>query len=123
MTSILREDQFFDNECDFAKVYTRETLKIMERILLKNRISYFIREEDTSIFAKLFASSANRYRCVIRINKRDIEDAMEAVRGVRGIDIVCREPVHDWCPKEKLRRLEAEKALAKEAEKSRAYGR
>ncbi len=49
MSSIIKENQYFDNGCDFCKVYTCDMLDRVERALLEARISFSIREEDTSI--------------------------------------------------------------------------
>ncbi|SDZ76802.1 hypothetical protein SAMN02745687_00347 [Lachnospiraceae bacterium NK3A20] len=110
MSSILLENQYFDNECDFCKVYSEENLLKIENIFLKNRISYFIKPEDDSLLARLFGSVMNRQRMVIRINNRDIERAVRLVDGIHGVDVIAAMPQSDWCPREHLARRRKEAA-------------
>ena len=53
MSSIIKENQYFDNGCDFCKVYTCDMLDRVERALLEARISFSIREEDTVLSASI----------------------------------------------------------------------
>ena len=54
MTSILREDQYFDNETDFCVVTGAAAMNQLEQLFLRNRISYFIKVQERSIFQKIF---------------------------------------------------------------------
>lgn len=90
------------NECDYCKVYNETTLHQVERLFLKNRISYFIKQQDFSLFSFLF--SANKTSCVFRINKRDVALANYLLSDIRGIDIITDSVQEDWSPKAQLAR-------------------
>ena len=107
MSSILREDQYFDNEADFCRTDSQTVREELERVFLRNRISYFVKYEDRSLLDRLFKGK-EKDRCVIRINNRDIALATRLVRDIRGVEIIGKEPEPDWSPKEKLRRMQAE---------------
>lgn len=104
MSSILRDDSYFNNETDFCKIFSDSVLQVVEDILLENRISYFIKEQDSSILARLFSNSKE---CrIVRINTRDIHRAVDLIYGIRGAEIICDEPKEDWSPKRKLLSLQ-----------------
>ncbi len=118
MSSIIKENQYFDNGCDFCKVYTCDMLDRVERALLEARISFSIREEDTSLFERIFGNRKNKYRSIVRINSLDYERAVRAVSDIRGVSIICEEPGRDWCPMDKVRRRQQE---AKERHEEEYY--
>lgn len=102
MSDIDFDRRMLSNECDFCKVYSEANLHRVERVFLKNRVSYFIRQEDFSLFAFLFSN--NKMSCVFRINRRDIPLATYLVSDIRGIDILERDVHEDWSPKAQLER-------------------
>ena len=118
MSSIIKENQYFDNGCDFCKVYTCDMLDRVERALLEARISFSIREEETSLFERIFGNRKNKYRSIVRINSLDYERAVRAVSDIRGVSIICEEPGRDWCPMDKVRRRQQE---AKERHEEEYY--
>ncbi|MCR4901961.1 MAG: hypothetical protein K6A23_03820 [Butyrivibrio sp.] len=85
MSSILQDDQVFDNEVPFCKVYSKESKKILEDRFLSNRISYYIQWQDQNFLQKLFAGKKEQLLCTIKINQADIERATELVEGIEGI--------------------------------------
>ena len=46
MSSILREDQYFDNEADFCVVWNEDSKAEIEQLFLDHRISYFVKESS-----------------------------------------------------------------------------
>ena len=109
MSSILREDQYFDNECEFCIATGVDALNQLEQIFLKNRISYFIRDKHTSVFRRILKANSREAQFIVRINNRDIALATELAQDLPGIRITGRIPESDWSPKEKLKRLNEQK--------------
>jgi hypothetical protein len=109
MSSILREDQYFNNESNFCRVSGAKAKAALEKILLANGISYFVKWDDRSWLSRLLEGGRNEHGvCTIRINTGDIARATELVKGMEGITVIGREPQHDWSPKEqKLREQRA----------------
>ena len=105
MSSILREDQYFNNEADFCVVWNEDSLKKIERIFLSERISYFITDEKMSILQRLFGPGRRTPGVLVRINGRDMARASELVSALPDVEIVGEIPAQDWSPKEKIRRM------------------
>ncbi len=87
MSSIIQENQVFNNEVSFCRVYSEESKKILEDRFLENRISYFVDWQETSFFKKIFGGKKNKILCTIRINSQDVERARELVSGLEDIKI------------------------------------
>ena len=85
MSSILQEDQVFNNEEVFCRVFSLESKKELESRFLKHRISYYVDWQDGSLLQKLLSIGKERIICTIRINKADMERARELTRDIRGI--------------------------------------
>lgn len=68
-----------NNEIELCEVPNSECRKAIERALLKNRISYYIRWPRTTVFSK------NKDLCIICVNDNSREEAEEVVR------VVCEE--------------------------------
>lgn len=112
VSTILREDQYFDSEADFCRVYDDAVLHVLERMLLRNGISYFIKEENTSLLARLLCMRRSGF--VVRINGRDMEKAIWLAEELRGVEIIGELPEKDWIPREAgLRRKEEERERAR----------
>ncbi len=110
MSYIYLDASSFNNEVEFCRVTSEKALQQLENLFLKNRISYFIKEEDGSFFSRLFGRSGGRSRCIVRINSKDVEQATELAAQVEGIELLGAQPKrNDWCPKDKLKK-EEEKA-------------
>lgn len=87
MSSIIQEDQVFNNEVSFCRVYSQESKKILEERFLANRISYFVDWQDQSFLKRLFGGNKSKILCTIRINRQDVERARELVSGLEDIKI------------------------------------
>lgn len=64
-----------NNEIELCEVADEECKKMIERALLQNRISYYIRWTKASLFGK-------RQHCIICVNDNSKEDAEELVRSI-----------------------------------------
>lgn len=64
-----------NNEIELCEVSDEECKKMIERALLQNRISYYIRWTKASFFGK-------KQNCIICINDNSKEEAEELVRTI-----------------------------------------
>lgn len=65
----------FNNEIELCEVADEDCKKLIEKALLQNRISYFIRWTKASLFSK-------RQNCIICVNDNSKEAAEELVRSI-----------------------------------------
>ncbi|MBO6000012.1 MAG: hypothetical protein J6P87_10025 [Lachnospiraceae bacterium] len=112
MTSIFKDDQYFDHEINFCIAFGIKARRFVEREFLKNRISYFIKVRRRSIIRKILSGWRAEDLFIVRINDRDVERAIPLVDGQENVEIVARPPAADWSPKMKLERLERERENA-----------
>ena len=85
MSSIIQNNQVFNNEISFCRVYSVESKKQLEERFLAHRISYFIEWQEKSIIQKLFDRDGNKIVCTFRINRGDVNKARELAQGIEGI--------------------------------------
>ncbi len=65
-----------NHEVDFCKVYDMETKEKVERILLKNRISYFVEWEEKGLNSLLFfRKPRGKSACIFRIHSDEVPKA------------------------------------------------
>lgn len=89
MSAITLGNKAFDREVAFCKVYSLESKEKLERLFLKNRISYFIEWQDKSLWQRLTGKEKTKEKNVftIRINEADVEKARELVSGMESVKI------------------------------------
>ncbi len=87
MSSIIQNNQVFNNEIAFCRVYSMESKKQLEERFLAHRISYFIEWQDKSILQKLFDRNGNKIVCTFRINRGDAVKARQLVQGIEGVKL------------------------------------
>lgn len=85
MSSIIQNNQVFNNEVPFCRVYSIESKKQLEERFLSHRISYFIEWQEKSVIQRLFDRSGSKIVCTFKINKSDIARAKELSQGIEGI--------------------------------------
>ena len=85
MSSIIQNNQVFNNEVPFCRVYSVESKKQLEERFLAHRISYFIEWQDKSILQRLFDRKGSKIVCTFKINKGDLLKAKELSQGIEGI--------------------------------------
>ena len=81
------DDQAFNREVTFCRVYSQESKKKLEKLFLQNRISYFIEWQERSLFSRLFVGEKQKEKNVftVRINEADVERASELARGMEDV--------------------------------------
>ena len=84
MTSIFG-DQTFNREISFCRVYSVDSKDKLEKLFLKNQISYFIEWQEPSFFAKLFGGDKQKSNFTVRINEADVERATKLVHGLEAV--------------------------------------
>ena len=85
MSSIIQNNQVFNNEVPFCRVYSMDSKKQLEERFLAHRISYFIEWQDKSILQRIFDRSGSKIVCTFKINKGEIARARELAQGIEGI--------------------------------------
>ena len=74
-----------NHEVAFCKVYDMATKEKVERILLKNRISYYVEWEDKGFGGLfMFRKPKGRTAWVFRIHSDEVARARELLRSVLG---------------------------------------
>ena len=86
MSSILPSDSIYDNEVSFCRVYGTENKKNLEKLFLKERISYYIVWQNEHWWQK-FLSGQKREICTFKINKADVPRARDLVAEMQGVRI------------------------------------
>lgn len=83
------DDQRFNREVSFCKVYSLEDKEKLEKVFLKNRISYFIEWQERPFFSRMFGSDRQKEKNIftIRINEADVEKATELVQGIESVKL------------------------------------
>lgn len=84
MSAIMIEN--FNREVPFCKVYSLGDKDKLEKLFLKNRISYFIEWQNKSFFQKVLGGK-DKNVFTIRINEADVERARELVQGMEFVKI------------------------------------
>ncbi len=89
MSAVVYDDKFFHREVAFCKVYSLDSKEKLEKLFLKNRISYYIEWQDKSFFQRVFSKGNSKEKSVftIRINEADVERAKELVQGIDSIKL------------------------------------
>ncbi|MBQ2934843.1 MAG: hypothetical protein IJ029_00540 [Lachnospiraceae bacterium] len=89
MASVTYNSSFFSREVAFCKVYSLESKEKLEKLFLKNRISYFIEWQEKNFWQRLFGTESAKEKNVftIRINEADIELAKELIQGIDSVKL------------------------------------
>ncbi|SFP82350.1 hypothetical protein SAMN04487928_10931 [Butyrivibrio proteoclasticus] len=85
MSSIIQNNQVFNNEIPFCRVYSIESKKQLEERFLAHRISYFIEWQDKSFLQRLFDRNGSKIVCTFKINRGEIARAKALAQGIEGI--------------------------------------
>ena len=87
MSAITFSNKVFDREVSFCKVYSLESKEKLEKLFLKNRISYFIEWQDKTLWQRIMKNVFT-----IRINEADVDKARDLVTGLESVKIRKMEP-------------------------------
>ena len=81
------DGSMYYREVAFCRVYSLESKEKLEKLFLKNRISYFIEWQDKPLFQRIFSRDSNKEKSffTIRINEADVPKARELVQGIESI--------------------------------------
>ncbi|MCR5157478.1 MAG: hypothetical protein K6C96_12455 [Butyrivibrio sp.] len=85
MSSIIQNNQVFNNEVPFCRVYSVESKKQLEERFLAHRISYFIEWQEKNFIQRLLDRKGSKIVCTFRINRGDVIKAKELAQGIEGI--------------------------------------
>lgn len=78
----------FSKEVAFCKVYSLEGKDKLEKLFLKNRISYFIEWQEKSFLHRIFGGGGREKNVfTIWINEADVESARGLVHGIESVKI------------------------------------
>ena len=94
MSAIIFSNKVFDREVAFCKVYSLESKEKLEKLFLKNRISYFIEWQDRTLWQRLMNKDKSKEKNVftIRIKEADVDKARDLVAGLESVKIRKMEP-------------------------------
>lgn len=89
MTTLAFDDQRFNREVSFCKVYSLEGKEKIEKVFLQNRISYFIEWEERPLLSRMFGADRQKEKnfFTIRINEADVEKATELVQDIESVKL------------------------------------
>ena len=89
MTALSFDDKVFNREVSFCRVYSLESKEKLEKLFLRNRISYFIEWQDRSFLSRLLKGEKQKEKTTftIRINEADVERATELVKGLESVKL------------------------------------
>lgn len=89
MSAVMFDDKVFHREVAFCKVYSLDSKEKLEKLFLKNRISYFIEWQDKSFLQRIMSKDNGKEKNVftIRINEADVDRARELVAGLESVKL------------------------------------
>ena len=89
MAPLVFDEQAFNREVTFCRVYSQESKKKLEKLFLQNRISYFIEWQERSWLSRLFGGGGQKEKNVftVRINEADVERATELANGLSDVKL------------------------------------
>lgn len=89
MAAMVFDEQVYNREVPFCRVYSKDSKDKLEKIFLQNRISYFIEWQERSFLARLFGSEEKGQKTIfiIRINEADVDKATELVQGMDSVKL------------------------------------
>ena len=89
MTSLSFDDRVFNREVPFCRVYSLDSKEKLEKLFLKNRISYFIEWQDRPLLARFFGDEKQKEKSMftIRINEADVERATDLIKGLESVKL------------------------------------
>jgi len=78
-----------NNEVAFCKVYSLKQKEEVEKLLLKNRISYYVKWQEQKLFKRLFDSETKeKVIFIICIHDTAVESAKELVADMQDIKLL-----------------------------------
>ncbi len=88
MASIDIDSVYFNHEIPFCKVYSLESKDKLQKLLLSNRISFFVEWQENRIWSRLFSHrNSEKNVFTIRINEADSLLAKDLVEGIDSVQL------------------------------------
>ncbi len=88
MAAIDFNELFFNHEIPFCKVYSVESKDKLERLLLSNRISFFVEWQEKKLWERFLWNGSNEKNVfTIRINEADSVLARNLIEGMDSVKI------------------------------------
>lgn len=79
---------FFNHEISFCKVYNAESKDQLEKLLVSNRISFFVEWPEKSLWERFLGSIGNQKEVfTIHINEADTTLARDLAEGIESVQI------------------------------------
>lgn len=79
---------FFNHEIPFCKVYSVESKDQLAKLLITNRISFFIEWQERRLWQRFFDSTSSAKNVfTIRINEADSTLARDLVEGIECVQV------------------------------------
>ncbi len=79
---------FFNHEISFCKVYNVESKDKLEKLLVSNRISFFIEWQEQRLWERFFGNVGSEKNVfTIHINEADSVLARDLVEGIESVQI------------------------------------
>lgn len=79
---------FFNHEISFCKVYNVESKDQLEKLLVSNRISFFVEWQERSFWERLFGNVGSKQEVfTIHINEADTTLARDLAAGIESVQI------------------------------------
>ncbi len=77
-----------NNEVAFCRVSNLKQKEEVERLLLQNRISYFVKWQEQSFLKRVFSSEKERLIFIICIHNTAVEKAKELVADMQEVKLL-----------------------------------
>lgn len=79
---------FFNHEISFCKVYNAESKDKLEKLLVSNRISFFVEWPEQNIWERFLGPWGSRQEVfTIHINEADTTRARDLAKGIESVQI------------------------------------
>ena len=79
---------FFNHEISFCKVYNAESKDQLEKLLVSNRISFFVEWQERRFWERLLGNIGSRQEVfTIHINEADTTLARDLAEGIESVQI------------------------------------
>ena len=79
---------FFNHEISFCKVYNAESKDQLEKLLVSNRISFFVEWQERSFWERLLGNIGSRQEVfTIHSNEADTTLARDLAEGIESVQI------------------------------------
>lgn len=76
---------FFNHEIPFCKVYSIESKDKLEKLLVTNRISFFVEWQEKKLWQRFLGNTDNEF--TIRINEADSVLASNLLEGIECVKL------------------------------------